>query len=58
MFFSLVYEKQIRLYNSKADFIDSPLESTLGHVDSRLLGLLTRSCFERSLGAMKIFEEK
>jgi hypothetical protein len=56
MFFSLVYEKKIRLYNSEAGFVDHPLESTLGHVGLRLFGLLNRSCFERSLHAMKIFE--
>jgi hypothetical protein len=32
MFVSLIYEKKIRLYNSKADFIDDTLESTLLHV--------------------------
>jgi hypothetical protein len=56
VFFSLI--KKIRLYNSKTGFIDNLFEFTFGHVESRLIDHLTRSCFgfERSLHAMKIFE--
>jgi hypothetical protein len=45
-------------YNSKAGFIDDPLESTLGHVDSRLFDpVKTSPRLEESLDTMKIFEE-
>jgi hypothetical protein len=54
MFFSLM-KKKIRLYNSKTGFIDNSFELTLDHVESRFFDL-TRSRFERSLHAMKIFE--
>jgi hypothetical protein len=58
VFFARVYEKKIGLYNSKAGFIHDPLESTFGHVDSRLFGPVkkTSSLLEESLHTMKIFE--
>jgi UDP-galactopyranose mutase len=47
--------EKIRLYNSKTGFIDNLFEFTFGHVELRFFDM-TRSCFERSLHAMKIFE--
>jgi hypothetical protein len=50
-------EKKVRLYNSKAGFIDDPLESTFGHVDSKFFGSVSKSSIlEESLHTMKIFE--